>query len=315
METNCSEWVCHYTRNLSHEKRGESLQLAIDRLIHKVKNRATDSQLPIEKQLEMIDLLAGFELGRFLLERGGFNGYWTDYLVRHPQRGSDTIFSNVLEDFLLNRAPTALATQERFQIFKREIQKRLGSNAALASIPCGLMADLFDLDFTQVSGISLTGIDLDSEAIEGASERARQRGLSHCCQFFQREAWELDLGAAFDFIASNGLSIYEPDDAKVVALYEEFFKALKPGGYLITSFLSMPPFPGLKTGWKLNEVNLEDALLQKFIFSDLLEAKWQIYRSEEEVKSQLEKAGFCDIEIVYDRAHIFPTIIGKKASC
>lgn len=39
---------------------------------------------------------------------------------------------------------------------------------------------------------------------------------------------------------------------------------------------------------------------------------WQIFRSEEPVKAQLREAGFREIEILYDKAHIFPTVIAKK---
>ncbi len=100
---------------------------------------------------------------------------------------------------------------------------------------------------------------------------------------------------------------YEPDDAKVTELYRGFYEALKPGGYLVTSFLSPPPVPGLKTEWKLEAVNMQDVLLQKIVFTDILDCKWQVFRSKEIVKSQLQMAGFDEIEVTYDTAHIFPT--------
>ena len=58
-------------------------------------------------------------------------------------------------------------------------------------------------------------------------------------------------------------------------------------------------------------VNSEHALLQKIVFADVLECKWQIFRSEELVRSQLLDAGFTEIEVFYDEAHIFPTVIAK----
>jgi len=60
-------------------------------------------------------------------------------------------------------------------------------------------------------------------------------------------------------------------------------------------------------------VNMQDALLQKIVFVDILDCKWQIFRAEETVKSQLHMVGFDEIEIIYDTAHIFPTIIAKKS--
>ena len=117
--------------------------------------------------------------------------------------------------------------------------------------------------------------------------------------------------------SSAGLKIHRFSgfhlDKKVVELYRQFYDSLKPNGVLITSFLTPPPVPGSKTQWKLDEVNLENALLQKILFADVLAAKWQVFRTEETVRSQLEEAGFSKIEIFYDRAHIFPTVVATKS--
>lgn len=306
-------------KNLSHEQRDSSLQAAINNIVDKVKNRQNLPYVSVERQLELINLLADFGLGRFLLERGGLNGYWTNYVIKHPSKGRLTGLNdenkplNALEFFLLNQAPTVLATQQRFEIFKAEIQKRLHDETSLASIPCGLMADLLDLDFTNTSHISLMGIDLDPESIAYAKQYAETLNLNEHCKFVQNNAWALDSYEEFDLITSNGLAIYEPNDAKVTELYRGFFEALKPGGYLVTSFLTPPPVPGLKTEWKLDAVNMQDVLLQKIVFADILDCKWQVFRSEEIVKSQLQMAGFDEIEIIYDAAHIFPTIVAKKS--
>lgn len=176
-------------------------------------------------------------------------------------------------------------------------------NVSLASIPCGLMADLLDLDFSNASHVSLIGIDLDPESITHAKRYAETLNLSHLCTFFERNAWALDIHEKLDLITSNGLAIYETDDAKVTELYRVFFQALKPGGYLITSFLTPPPLAGFQ----------QDALLQKIIFADILDCKWQVFRTEETVKSQLQMAGFTAIEILYDKAHIFPTVVARKS--
>jgi DNA helicase HerA-like ATPase len=60
-------------------------------------------------------------------------------------------------------------------------------------------------------------------------------------------------------------------------------------------------------------VNSEHSLLQKILFSDILDSKWQVFRSEDLVRSQLLEAGFSEVEVIYDKAHIFPTAIAKKA--
>ncbi len=305
-------------KNLSHEQRESTLQASISRIIDKVQSRKDLPYVTVEKQLELIELIKQFGLGRFLLERGGLNGYWTDYVVKHPAKGRLTGLNdennpfNALEEGLLNRAPTILATQQRFEIFKAEIQKRVQEKVEIASIPCGLMADLLDLDYEQAKGACLTGIDLDSESIALAKQNAIERHLGAQCRFIEANAWDLNIYEEFDLITSNGLNIYEPDDEKVIALYQEFFKALKPGGCLVTSFLTPPPAPGYITEWKLDAVNMEDALLQKIVFADILDCKWQVFRSEEAVRHQLQQAGFQEIEIIYDKAHIFPTVIAIK---
>jgi len=51
---------------------------------------------------------------------------------------------------------------------------------------------------------------------------------------------------------------------------------------------------------------------QKILFSDILQAKWQCFNSEESVKKQLGIAGFKVIDIIYDKQKMFPTIVVHK---
>jgi len=97
-----------------------------------------------------------------------------------------------------------------------------------------------------------------------------------------------------------------------VALYRQFFHALKPGGTLITSFLTPPPGAAAESEWTGGEVNAEDALLQKIVFVDILEAAWQSYRSSALTTQQLVEAGFTNIQIIPDRANIFPTVTASR---
>jgi SAM-dependent methyltransferase len=304
--------------NISHVRRNLSLEESIDSIKNKIKTRGDLPYASMTHQLKLVDELAQFEIGKFLLQTGGLNGYWTHYAINHPQRGrltginSENKSFTSLESFLLDKAPTALATQQRFEIFKQEIQKRLHDEMNLASIPCGLMAELLDLDFSQLTNFSILGVDIDSESLTQSQQLAKSRELAALCTFIEKDAWDLNRNEEFDLITSNGLSIYEPDEQKIIALYRQFFSALKPKGWLITSFLSPPPTLEQQTEWDLKMVNSEDALLQKILFVDILEGKWQVFRSEQTVRSQIEQAGFEVIEILYDKAHIFPTVIAKK---
>ncbi|HEY2809937.1 MAG TPA: class I SAM-dependent methyltransferase [Rhabdochlamydiaceae bacterium] len=305
-------------RNLSHEKREESFEKSLQKLLDKSKARGNLPHANVEKQWELINALSQFDLGRFLIQHGGLNGFWTHYVVMHPFQGRITGLNNrkeklnELESFLLDRAPTALAMQQRFVIFKQEIQKRVRENCVFASIPSGVMADLLDLDFSGLSHFVLHGIDLDAESLEQATALAKERGLFERCRFSFQDAWNLNYQEAFDLITSNGLNFYEADDQKVIVLYRQFHAALKAGGHLITSFLTPPPLPGNGSDWDLSKINPEDALLQKILFADILEGRWQVYRTEAHTKSQLCTAGFESVAIIYDAARIFPTIVAQK---
>lgn len=300
------------SQNLSHEQRGASFQASKQALIDKIQNRGDLPHVSVKKQLELLEQLAEFKFGQFLIERGGLNGYWTHYVITYPTTNNHSKPLHPLETFLLSSAPTCLATQQRFSLFKTQIQQHIYEGCSFASIPSGLMADLLDLDYSAVQTFTLHAIDLDPETLSQAKIYAEQKGLLDHCLFSEKDAWALPFSEEFDLLVSNGLAIYEPDDTKVIALYRQFYNALKPSGILITSFLTPPPAPGLKTEWKMDRVNLQDALLQKILFVDILDAKWQVFRSEETVKAQLNKAGFREIEILYDEAHIFPTVVAKK---
>ena len=126
----------------------------------------------------------------------------------------------------------------------------------------------------------------------------------------KKDAWDLGVDEQYDILTSNGLNIYEPDDKKVVALYKQFFKALKPNGTLITSFLTPPPVLSPNSSWK--DYDPAAALKQKAVFVDILQVAWQSFRTEAQTREQLLQAGFTDIAIVYDKQGMFPTVIARK---
>ncbi len=299
-------------QNLSHEQRESSFQAAKQVLIDKIQSRGDLPYVSVEKQLELLEQFAEFELGQFLIERGGLNGYWIHYAITYPTKSQQTNSLHPLESFLLSSAPICLATQQRFILFKAQIQQHLHEGCSLASIPSGLMADLLDLDYSTLKNFTLHGIDLDAETLSQAKGYAEEKMLLDHCHFSEKDAWRLEVTEEFSLLASNGLAIYEPDDIRVVALYRQFYDALKPNGVFVTSFLTPPPAPGFKTEWRLDRVNPQDALLQKILLVDILDAKWQAFRAEETVKAQLTEAGFREIEIFYDDAHIFPTVVARK---
>lgn len=238
--------------------------------------------------------MAAFPLGKFLLENRGLNGKWTSYLI------STTTSSNSLELRFLH-APTAAATRERFGIFQKQLLKYMRPGATVASIPCGVMDDLLTLPHVP-EGVSFFGSDLDPESLAAVAARL---GEGQRVELFRQNAWNLGITGKFDVIASNGLNIYEPNDERVTDLYRNFFKALKPGGTLVTSFLTP------KESW--HDCNAEELAWQRMIYADVLQVNWQHFRTEETTRAQLSEAGFEVVEVIPDKQGIFPTVVARAS--
>ncbi|MFW2570084.1 SAM-dependent methyltransferase [Legionella sp. 29fVS95] len=303
---------------ISHNIAEETLAIVVDKIAARIKQEGDKPYITVTEQLDLLNQLADFDFGRFLIQNQGINGYWTHYMIYHPQTGRISGKNNrgqpftELEAFILDRSPLILATQERCQIFLQENQEKVRNGAKLACIPCGLMGELLYLNMESVHDIELIGFDYDAATLKDATQLAEQRGLSHLVKFYQQDAWELDFHNEFDLISSNGLTIYEPGDEKVMELFRLFYQALKSGGKLVTSFLTPPPTLTEQCEWDFSVINQKDLLLQKILFADVMAAKFQCYRSTALTKKQLTSLGYTDIKFLYDKAKLFPTVIAYK---
>ena len=298
---------------LSHQEKITSLKSSLEALAEKIKLKGDLPYTTVQEQLQILKELSQFELGQFLIQHKGVNGYWTEYFLTFPWRPVRQKESlSKLELFLLSASPIILATQERFQVFLNENQKSVQEGAQLASIPCGLLGEFLYLDYSNIRDITLLGIDLDASALEHAKELAAKKKLTSFVSLQQKDAWALHNNNQFDLISSNGLTIYEPDDAKVVKLYKIFYDALKSTGRLVTSFMTPPPDTAKDCEWIMSEINQDALRKQKIIFSDILDVKFQCFRTSQQTRMQLEEAGFKKIEFIYDAAHLFPTVIASK---
>jgi len=124
--------------------------------------------LPLKQELEMLQEMSEFEFGKFLLSNKGLNGYWTSYLIlNRPQKNNLT----PLERWILEAAPLALATRERYYIFQEILQENLRNDITIASIPCGVMDDLIHLNTGSFENIKYVGIDYDNESIKIAKKK------------------------------------------------------------------------------------------------------------------------------------------------
>ena len=159
-------------------------------LADEIKARLRNSNsliLPLERNLELVDQLTEFELGRFLLHNRGLNGYWTSYIFQHP---AGKPAEHVLEDWLLNRSLLCRA-RERYYRYQTLLAELITQAETTASIPCGVMDDLLDLDYSGHGAVQLTGIDLDPESLYHANEKAKRVGMANRCRFSQQNAREL----------------------------------------------------------------------------------------------------------------------------
>ncbi|NEP89554.1 MAG: class I SAM-dependent methyltransferase [Okeania sp. SIO2C2] len=303
-------------RILSHGNQNETIEQTIERIKQRIIQTGDKPHVTVARQLELLNELAGFPLGQFLLQNGGFNGYWIDYVMEHQYQGRVTGIDSEgrslteLEKFLLDKS--LLSTQQRYVNFGKVIQDYVQDGLVFASLPCGIMRDLLKLDFSGVENFRLVGIDIDYESLELAKKLAEEYDLLEKVEFHQEDAWNLPFQDEFTLLRSNGLNVYEPDDEKVTELYRQFFKALIPGGILVTSFIT--PSPGLdpNSEWDMNQLNLDDMLLTKILFDDILNVKFTAFRSSSTTKLQLQTVGFDEIELIWDNARIYPTVVARK---
>lgn len=291
----------------------KNLTNAVMEIHNRLVKEGDKSYVTLTEELRLLEELQKFELGRFLILNRGLNGYWTHYILTYPQRKHSNMISLTdLERKVLEELPVILATQQRFLIFQKQIALSLQENIVMASIPCGLMGEFLLQDYSKTTDFTLVGIDLDKDALQEAEKLAKEKHLHEKVKFLQRDAWHLFIESQFNLVSSNGLNIYEPDDDKVVQLYAQFYQSLLPEGKLIISFLTPPPAINENSEWQIQKIDSAALRLQKIIFSDILNAKWQCYRSSDLTKKQLQQAGFKQIEFIFDDAHIFPTVIAKK---
>lgn len=269
-------------------------------------------QASVARQIELLEQLSQFELGRFLLLNRGLDAYWTHQLVTYVPGAGKQYDMSELERWIYEASPAALATRERFGIFREHLQQLLRPDMCLGSVPCGWMGELLLLDYSQAPDVSLVGVDLDQRALEGALAPATQRGLADRLALRQQDAWKSGSEGEFDVLASNGLNIYEPDDERVTALYGAFFRALKSGGVLVSSFLTPPPSLSSESPWNMATMDPQALALQYVLFARVIRANWNALRTHAQTAAQLERAGFTGIRFVDDRRGLFPTVIATK---
>jgi hypothetical protein len=294
---------------LSHIEVQESDRVIQER-VESIKNRlrSTDEtalMLPLEETLALVDAMAKCDgLGRWLLIHQGLNGFWTAELILRHAGQNPSEFAR----WLAYDAPGFRSTRERFYIFRDQLHALIEKgNKHFVSVPCGTMEELFTLEPKNPELLQFTGVDLDPLAEKWIQEaEARYPQVSAVKKTFLNHN-AFDLGAVVqnaDVVVSNGLNVYVANDEEVINLYRSFASVLKKGGTLVTSHLS--PREGALP------YDREALKKQGAIFKDIGEMKWQIYRSEEQMREHLGKAGFMVLNVIWDSQRIFPTYIAEK---
>ncbi|MCL2933346.1 MAG: hypothetical protein MGG11_14170 [Trichodesmium sp. MAG_R03] len=98
-------------RILSHENLNETIETTIERVKQRIIETGYKPYVTVARQLELVDELADFPLGKFILQNRGLNGYWTDYVMKYQYQGRVTGIDTEgrsltkLQKFLLDKNP------------------------------------------------------------------------------------------------------------------------------------------------------------------------------------------------------------------
>lgn len=300
--------VAHYYISMNKPQISNTFQIALANLRRQIIQRGDLTLISVGDLLSYVEALAQFPLGQLLIQKKSIDAFWTDFIMisTEQKEGSD------LENFILNRSPFTIAWRELLQNFQKITQENLKDGMTLASIPCGAMRELLQLEFSLISDFKIIGIDIDLDSLMLAEQLAAERGLSQNVSLCQQDAWQLPYDSEIDIITSCGLNIYTPDRQKILDLYRQFFKALKPGGQLISGFLTYPPWENESSEWRVDKIPSNDLFLEKILYKDILNPQWHNFRTSDEIKQELKKAGFCEMTFHYDSLQVFPTVIAKK---
>ncbi len=287
-------------------------------LSHQCFNNFSDACAEIESRIKhdaqlfsLFESMKTSEMGRFLIENRGLNGYWTELACRFPYFSEEYKNLPEFDIELLTQYPLVLATQERFLLFKKEIACTVENEMAVLSAPAGTLPEFQNENYDNKK-FSITALDIDPEIEVLLKQRVQESKLKNNYHLLLQDIFEYDAKNQFDIAIANGLNIYIDDYSKVLELYNVYIKALKPGGKLITSFLTPPPSVSNPSPWKTESLELFWLQRQKNIFIDILQSTWSHFMSEDTFTGLLKEAGFKNISITWDKCRMFPMVTAIK---
>ena len=268
-----------------------------------------------EQLLDDLDVFSRCEFGRWMLIHGGWNAYWTRYVMDY-EAPADSAEANPVELFFLTRGSGIVATRERAAIFNEVIDGLMVPGTVAMSVGCGYMDELLRVP-SAGRAAHLVGVDLDPEALTGAEQTAAEHGLAQLCLFAEGDAWELPaarvvdgdqttyqklVAGNVDLLTSNGLNVYVEDDDATTALYRSFRRAMRPGASLVVSAITPPE------EWDFTGVDREESRRLRGLML-ICDVMWSHYRSEATTRAELAEAGFEVVDVRWDSRRIYPTFL------
>ena len=305
---------------LSHNTQPASLEQTVQAIRERIRKEGDKPNATVAQQLEALEALMQFGLGRFWLVHRGINGYWTRYIAgSDPRYGIATGVNDEgkplseLERWMLAESPAAYIIPKRQRAAQAVLQQKMRNNMVLASVPCGVMDDLLELDVSGQHNVRLVGIDVDPESLRLAKKNAQDKGMTHHVELIEADAWNMGISDGFDILMSHGLAGYQPDQKQVVELYAEFRRALKPNGIFLAYFVTPPPTADANSSWDKTRITAESLQRHELIFKHVLQPKWwPIYSTKQKVTSLLRAAGFSRITFYPDKTGICTTIMASE---
>jgi ubiquinone/menaquinone biosynthesis C-methylase UbiE len=287
-------------------------KLRLEQIKQNIINTSSNTDYSKYEKLKVLDELISFPLGRFLVENRGLDAKWSDYITRPEYNIANKNSLKSLEQSILFEFPIFKAMQENLKICQQIIQKNLFENIKIASLACGVMADILTLDYSKISKVNITGIDLDYESIILAHKLSQKHKLELETQFIQADAWKINFTQEYHLVVSNSINNYISNQDKMINLYTKIHKSLKDGGLLISNFQTASPFIDEKSTWNMNLIDPSIINKQMLILDELVKVRFNNFKTLDEIANILEKSGFREIEFIFDTLKVMPLIIAKK---
>lgn len=313
MQTQTFQEQC-ISHTLQHPS--SDVEAVVNKLCERIQKEGDHLGVTAQEQMDLVRQMAQCAVGRYLLLHRGLNAWWSRYFkVLYPEKyrawgvGPDGKPFTPWERWYLE-SPLAQASQENWRWCRQKLQEQVSDYTTLASVPCGAFDDLLELDDTNHRNVCLVGMDIDPDALCLAQDNIHVYGMSGQAQLKQADAWDLGVRNQWNVLTSKGLAGYEPDPKRLLQLYQEFYRALKPEGIFITN-LWLPPAERLRPQVPFTSKQQHDLKLLDVLMRHVLQMKWNSL-SQRGLQELLQQAGFVDMDFLPGTSGLCMLVTAKK---